>query len=201
MKAEHPVTLALTSFVEDYLAVHPTLTIARDPLWPSPCETDAALGKGLVHWRPQRRYDAKDFSGVESALGCTLHEDIKHYYGSFWSGTLEAEAAEGHVSLLFIWNPEDVDRLAENFIGHALQQKKHRTPLTWFFACTEPDSEYFLSVDQASGAILLETPGSPPVRQVADNLSSFIARLKPAKSAEQPANDLIEADDSNAADH
>lgn len=180
-QSEHPVTVALAAFIKDYLTLNPVLKIPRDPLWPSDCELTDAEDSVWVSWRPSTRHNAEDFIGLESALGCVVHEDIKAYYGSYWSDTLEAEAEEGHVSLLFLWNQADADRLTENLIGHVLQQRRQKMPLTWFFACTEPDSEYFLSVENDSGVVLLEKPGSRSVRQVADSLQAFLARLSPAR--------------------
>ena len=91
----------------------------------------------------------------------------------------------GHASLIQLWNQEDFDRLIENFIGHALAKRQLKEPLTLFIATTEADSEYFLSIDNATGAVLLEEPGRPPLRQVEDNLETFLRRLTPAAS--QPA--------------
>ena len=51
--------------------------------------------------------------------------------------------------------------------------------MTVFFACTEQDSELFLSVDNETGAVVLEKPGYKPIRQVADDLESFIRTLVP----------------------
>ena len=108
-----------------------------------------------------------------------MHPDIKAYYGAYWSAGLEAEAVDGHVSLLFLWNLDDVARLNENLIGHAMAKQRAKSSMSVFFACTEPDSELFLSVDNATGAVLLEKPGYPPVREVADDLASFITTLVP----------------------
>ena len=55
-----------------------------------------------------------------------------------------------------------------------------------FFACTEPDSELFLSVDNNSGAVLLEKPGFKPVREVASDLASFLTTLVPTEPVLHP---------------
>ena len=62
---------------------------------------------------------------------------------------------------------------------HALAKRQQRSPFTAFFANTDPDSDYFLSVDNATGQVLLEQPGRPPLRVVADNLASFLDSLEP----------------------
>lgn len=134
-----------------------------------------------MSWQPLRRQDgADDFAGLERALELSIHPDIKRYYGRYWSGGLEAEADEGHVSLLLLWNGEDADRLVENLIGHALAKRRARTPFTVFFACTEPESDLFLSVDNETGKVVLEAPGQKPLRVVAESLAQFLAVLRPA---------------------
>ncbi|MBT5702760.1 MAG: hypothetical protein HOI67_15040, partial [Gammaproteobacteria bacterium] len=42
-----------------------------------------------------------------------------------------------------------------------------------------PDTEIFLSIDNSSGAVLLEEPGKPPLRQVETDIHTFLRRLKP----------------------
>lgn len=119
------------------------------------------------------------FQGLSNALEIAIHPDIQAYYGSFWCGSIEAESEEGHVSLIQLWNPDDFDRLIQNLIGHALMKRRSKQPFTVFIANTEADSELFLSIDNDSGAILLEEPGKPPLRQVEDNLVAFLNRLTP----------------------
>jgi SecY interacting protein Syd len=185
----HPVTAALDAFVVRYLAQYPTLFDAYDPDWRSPCEIAAPThseGIDVVAWRPLKRSHADDFAGLERALELTIHPDIKAYYGSFWSGGLEATATEGHVSLILLWNPADAERLIENLLGHAMAKRRVKAPYTVFFACTEPDSELFLSVDNASGAVVLEAPGARPLRTVAPSLTDFLRGLTPAAPTLHP---------------
>ncbi len=179
-----PVGEALDAFVARYLECYPSLEDVFDPQWRSPCETGepyAADGGWRVPWRPLRRPEGSDdFAGLERALELTVHPDVKAYYGRYWSGGLEAEAPDGHVSLLLLWNPEDAERLVENLIGHTLAQRRSRSPFSIFFACTEADSELFLSVENESGRVLLEAPGRKPLRVVAESLAEFLATLNPA---------------------
>lgn len=179
------VGAALDAFIERYVAAHPRLDEPFDPAWRSPCELGEPYldrgGERRVSWQPLRRRDGgEDFAGLERALELSIHPDIKRYYGRYWSGGLEAEADEGHVSLLLLWNGEDADRLVENLIGHALAKRRARTPFTVFFACTEPESDLFLSVDNETGKVVLEAPGQKPLRVVADSLAQFLAGLCPA---------------------
>lgn len=179
------VETALAEFMEHMQKSYPDLQAPFDPAWRSPCEVgevvDGDAGP-LIGWQPLRRHPdtvAEDFAPLERALEITIHPDIKAYYGAYWAAGLEAEAVDGHVSLLFLWNTEDVARLNENLIGHALAKQQAKSSMSVFFACTDPDSELFLSVDNDSGAILLEKPGFKPVRQVADDLASFLETLVP----------------------
>jgi SecY interacting protein Syd len=182
---------ALAAFVTHTLQTYPDLRIAFDPQWRSPCETgepfDTAEGQ-VIAWRPVPRHPAStddDFAPIEQALNVVVHPDIKAYYGAFWSAGLEAEAIDGHVSLLFCWNQDDVARLNENLLGHAFARgarasRRSAQPLSLFFACTEPDSDLFLSVDNDTGVVLLERPGRGPVREVAANLAGFLDTLVPS---------------------
>lgn len=120
-----------------------------------------------------------DFSGIEHALEQALHEDIVTYYSAYWAGTFEADATEGQVSLIQLWNAEDFERLRGNLIGHAMAKQRQRQPLTVFFATTEPDSELFLSVDCETGRVMLEEPGKAPLKTVDNHLADFLARLEP----------------------
>ena len=190
----HPVTNALDAFVTRYVEQYPTLVDPFDPDWRSPCEVDAPRrveGVEVVPWRPLKRAHADDFAGLEHALELTVHPDIKAYYGSYWSGGLEATASDGHVSLILLWNPADAERLIENLLGHALAKRRARAPFTVFFACTEPDSELFLSVDNSTGAVVLEKPGARPLRTVAASLADFLAGLEPAAPTLHPERSLL----------
>lgn len=193
MRARSPVTDALAALHDRFALTGTTLQTDYDPEWTSPCERGQPQsrddGATLIHWQPVPRFDSQgiapeDFAGLENALEVGIHPDFKAYFSSFWSGGLETTASEGHVSLLQVWNPQDVDRLIENMIGHVLGQRRVRAPLAFFFACTEPDSDLILSIDNASGAVLLEQPGRKPLRTVADSLATFINTLQPAAPAD-----------------
>lgn len=159
-----------------------------DADWRSPCEipasnkTDLATDTNLISWKPVPQEPKVDFAGLANALETAIHPDLIAFFSGFWSSTIEAKSIEGHASLIQLWNQEDFDRLIENYIGHSIAKRKSKEPLTFFFATTEADSEYFLSVDNTSGAVLLEEPGRPPLKQVDDNLLNFLQRLKPVTS-------------------
>jgi SecY interacting protein Syd len=154
-----------------------TLTSPYDAEWRSPSEQ---FQSGLVtHWHPVPQETPVNFDGLANAVEAPIHPDIQAYYGSYWSGTLEANSDEGQVSLIQLWNTEDFDRLIANLIGHALMKMKAGLPFTVFFANTDPDTEYFLSIENESGQILLEEPGKPPLRVVDEDIHTFLGRLTP----------------------
>jgi len=190
------VASALKGFVARYTDEFPDLYEIHDPQWRSPCEVGEPHawpdGTQVVRWRPVARRYAEDFAGLENALETTIHPDIKAYYGAFWSGGLEARANEGHVSLILLWNPADADRLVENLIGHAMAKQRARAPFSVFFACTEANSELFLSVENDSGRVLLERPGRKPLRTVAESLAAFLSELEPASPFLHPERAALE---------
>lgn len=190
------VASVLKGFAARYTDEFPDLYEIHDPQWRSPCEVGEPHawpdGTQVVRWRPVARRYAEDFAGLENALETTIHPDIKAYYGAFWSGGLEARASEGHVSLILLWNPADADRLVENLIGHAMAKQRARAPFSVFFACTEANSELFLSVDNDSGRVLLERPGRKPLRTVAESLAAFLSELEPASPFLHPERTALE---------
>ena len=126
------VTEALAEFMDHTLKAYPDLRAPFDPEWRSPCEIGEPIeteNGPVIAWQPLARHpDAvtDDFAPLERALEIEIHPDIKAYYGAYWAAGLEAEAVDGHVSLLFPWNPEDVERLNENLIGHAMSKKANK---------------------------------------------------------------------------
>jgi len=193
------VQSALEQFVSHYLKSYPHLTEIFDPEWRSPCETGEPYtdeaGIVRVPWQPMRRRTntptEHDFAGLENALEVEIHPDIKRYYGSYWSGGLEAEAPQGHVSLILLWNHEDTNRLIANLIGHAMAKQRTRMPLSIFFACTEADSELFLSVHNETGEVVLEKPGHKAVDVVDNDLAAFIDTLVPAPPELHPERSAL----------
>jgi SecY interacting protein Syd len=92
---------------------------------------------------------------------------------------LSASADDGPVNLIQLWNPEDFERLIENLIGHSMAKQRLKQPFTVFIATTEPESQLFISIDNGTGNILLEEPGRPPLRTIADSLAEFLHNLTP----------------------
>ena len=156
------------------------LTTEHDPAWPSPCERGAPDADGRVAWVPVKR-DAFDLlDPLAETLRTDLHPAIVSYYGRWYSDGFRTLAPQGEVSLIGVWNDEDTLRLQQNLLGHALQQRRRRQPLTFFFALTEEDSDLVLSVDNERGAVVLEAPGTDRREDVAPDLATFLRTLEPA---------------------
>ena len=174
-----PTAIALTRFVEQAIAQQENGLFHQpyDDQWTSPCEVQQL--EGSTFWRPLLREHSLDFSGLANAAEAPIHQSIQDYYNLYWAGTLTGTTTEGDVSLIQVWNQDDFTRLLENLVGHLFYKIRAKAPFTVFFANTDDDSELFLSVDNETGAVLLEEPGRPPIRQVAPCLASFIERIEP----------------------
>jgi SecY interacting protein Syd len=127
----------------------------RDLEWPSPCEHEGSDTDGKVTWRPVRRETPADFSGLAAALETAIHPDFKAYFGRYWSDPIPSSGLCGNVELLQLWNPADEERMVANQLGHVLQARRAKRPLTLFFACgDDPDQLY--SLDNTTGEVLRE---------------------------------------------
>ena len=175
----HKVNAALSGLFQDALdrSGQDSFSTSFDPSFRSECELHQQGDNTL--WRPRLQSPPVDFTGLSNAVGSPIHPDVCAYFGSYWAGTLESTSQEGHVSLLQLWNQEDFDRLIGNLIGHFMAKQKMKQAFTVFFANTEPDSEFFLSIDNESGQILLEEPAKAPLRVVEQDLTTFLKRLTP----------------------
>lgn len=184
----HPVADALDRFITRQLALQPEPPrVPWDSEWPSQCYlTDTPQDGELTAWRPVKQQAPQDmFERLSEALGLNIHPDVVTFYSRYWSDPLPAHSEEGQLSLLQLWNPADMERLRGNLIGHAVAKHKQKQPMTLFIATTEPDGEYFLSVNNEDGSVWLEQPGKKPLRQLASSLAELIDRLTP-----EPVKDL-----------
>ena len=172
----------LDQIMEINLSIRGPLETAFDPEWRSPCEIGEPEIREdenpIINWEPVKRNSfADDFAGLERAIERPIHPDVKTYYSRYWSANLPMQAPDGYLELLFLWNEPDVTRLTENLIGHYLACKQNKNQFSVFFACTEPDSDYFLTINNESGVIQLELPGQKPIRELSANLNEFLSTL------------------------
>jgi SecY interacting protein Syd len=155
------------------------LQIEYDPSWPSSCYSEQKTEGELVAWAPVLREVPGDFKGIETGLEMKIHPDVVSFYGRYWSDNLSAETKQGKLQLLQAWNEDDFQRLQQNLVGHILMKRRLKQPETLFFALTDED-DFILSIDNLSGAVLLEQIGLEAKETLAPNLSSFIEQLQPS---------------------
>lgn len=177
----NPVSQALESFINAQQQLQPEPPrIPYDGEWPSLCYLKKVEEGEPVPWRPVRQLETTDmFTRLSEALEQPIHPDLVAFYSCYWSDPLPARCEDGQLNLLQVWNTDDMERLRGNLVGHALMKHKKRQPLTLFFATTEPDGNYFLSIQNDDGSVWLEQPGKKPLRQLAPSLAEFIAGLTP----------------------
>lgn len=150
-------------------------TVEHDPDWPSPCIA-GPVADGRVPWHSVPMARAPDFGRLARALEVPIHTDLVQYFGTVWSAPLPVRFEGNELELLQLWNEQDFEHLLANLIGHALEKKRVRQPLSLFFALVDDDR--FLSLDNQSGAVGLETVGLRTVFPVTPTLSEFLHRVE-----------------------
>ncbi len=148
--------------------------------WPSVCQQGqpflSETMQDSIHWRPVQRDNAQALSGLEKALETEIRPEIHSFFSRYWSEQIDCIFQQGNLTLLFVWNEADMERLIENQIGHALGKIRNKQTLTFFIACT--DSDYIISVENASGQVVLERPGYPMEKILSADLTQFIDELE-----------------------
>ena len=152
--------------------------IEYDSSWPSLCYCQEKKDGDLVTWKPILREVPGTFAGLETGLEMIIHPDIIAYYGRYWSENLNAQAEQGPLQLLQAWNEQDYQRLQQNIVGHILMKRRLKQAETIFFALTD-EEDFVLSIDNASGRVVLEQVGLEPKETLAPNLASFLENLQP----------------------
>ena len=146
-------------------------TAPHEPDWESLAISGSA-DSGLVYWQPTRRHEAFSLEGLSKALEAELPTECADYFGHFWSGSIPVMWGERPFELLQLWNNDDENNLKHNLLGHSLEKKRVREPLTVFFAVV--DDARFLSVDAATGAVMLEEVGGQRPEEVAADLAALL---------------------------
>ncbi|OZG72501.1 SecY-interacting protein [Hahella sp. CCB-MM4] len=137
-----------------------------------PAVTSLSGEESKLYWQPVSHGDTSGLEGLENGLETRLHQDIKDYYGSFWSDGIDCTSPAGEIHLLQVWNDADMEILKQNLLGHAFMKLKKKQPLTLFFGVGQGDE--ILVIDNSTGEVYLEIPGRRPHRKLADNLAQFI---------------------------
>jgi len=173
--------LFANSYIELFEKTNGCLPVVeKDNDWVSPCQQNDFDEKS-VYWKPVKSDKELSFENIESALEITLHQDIKIYFSTFLSESIEANCEEGRLSLLFAWNENDFQRLQENIIGHVLMKKRLKQSNTIFFAVTD-EEDLIISLDNDNGEVWVERVGCKPHKKLANSLSEFIEQLTPVCS-------------------
>lgn len=180
-------------YINAFKKIHQHLPIIEhDEQWPSICELpdngsdieQGCLSTNEVFWQPTmvpKSAEVKsglNFDNVESALGLVLHSDIKIYFTTLYSESLDVRCDDGALSLLFAWNQDDFERLQENLIGHILMKQRLKQAETVFFAVTD-EEDIIISIDNTSGAVWVERVGCKPHKKLAESLTQFIQAVVP----------------------
>ncbi len=167
-------------FINTYEAHSGILPITEyDAQWLSECQQGKPFMseqmQHSIHWQPVQRAHNDDFSGLEKALEIQLHPDIKIFFSHYWSDHIDAIFQQGNLSLMFIWNKADMQRLIENQLGHVLTKTRNKQALTFFIACT--DTDYIISIENETGQVVLERPGYAIEKVLATSLTDFLDAL------------------------
>ncbi len=183
-------------FVNDWLSLHriqqnaECLSIPFDAAWPSVCyhsidsaDSGSVFNDGdACYWSPVKQHQnpaQQDmFHRLGDALGLDIHPDLAAFYSRYWSQHLTATTPDGELELIQVWNQDDMERLRSNLLGQAMDKRKRKQPLSFFFAVTSPE-DGMLCVNNDSGEVWFELPGKKPVRKIADSLPLFLQSLTP----------------------
>lgn len=164
--------------IQQAAASQPQLLITEfEPELASPCYTGDGREGEPCSWQPVPMQGDYGFANIESALQITLNEQFCKYFTTYWSFNLLVQAEQGRCELLQVCSESDFARLQENLIGHLLMKQRLKQPPTLFFGLTDED-DFILSVDNASGEVVLEQVGKLPSRCLAPDLATFIDGLK-----------------------
>jgi SecY interacting protein Syd len=175
---------ALEKFINSYLNSYQNALSELPRYYPmgvaSPCiaQTFDEQSEDAVFWQPVKREPAGDFDNVASALAITLHQDINHFYASFFSAPLQFNSPWGEGELLLAWSLEDFEYLQQNIIGHLLMKQKLKQAPTWFIGVLS-DGDTMITVENDTGAVWIEVPGEVPKQQLAPSIAEFITQLSP----------------------
>ena len=161
--------------------------VCHDPQWTSPCELASGTEGEMSQWQWQNQTGQLSFVDVEQALELSFNEAITTYYNTIYSGALFATFGEHQIELLQIWNNSDFERLSQNIIGHILMQRRLKQQHTVFIGCIV-NGEQMLSIDNNTGAVLLEIPGATQRTVLCGSLSEFFSQAQPLA---EPDEELV----------
>lgn len=152
-------------------------SVEFDQDWKSECIVGSKDQHNQVRWRPVQKAKMNAFTDMQEALETTFHASMVAFYSSHWADGIRGTYEALDLSLIQVWNEDDLDMLKQNMLGHAFAKKKARQDLTLFIGCTE--SNEILSILNSTGEIILERPGSKDTLVLAEDLASFLRKFTP----------------------
>lgn len=181
------IETALDDFVSRYIEAHQLNSVPMvtefDHDLVSPClkadNLNSPVEKGQqVYWRPVKQDTSRGLDELAKALEIEINNELVTYYTRYWSDNLNASTHRGNLQLILPWNQDDFERLQQNLIGHMLMKRRLRQPDTFFIAVTDED-DFIISVDNASGRVMLEQVGIEPTDVLANSIAEFLDSLIP----------------------
>ncbi len=184
----NPLVETFDSFVNAYIDLagdaDRKLLTDYDADWFSPCLllseaqlVDVADGAPTT-WRPLLQPDTSHLRDLAKALDIEIHPQLETLFCRYYSHDLPASTDRGDLDILQAWNQDDFERLQKNLISHVLMKRRLKQPDTLFFATTDQE-DFIISIDVASGKVMLEQVGKVPEEVLADNLDNFMRSLRP----------------------
>lgn len=178
----------LDTFVSSYIDLvggsNRQMLTEFDADWLSPCiqasesELSNLKDGAEVAWLPVLQPANVHLNDLAAALELTIDPQLEALFCRYYSHDLPAQTERGDLDILQAWNKDDFERLQKNLISHVLMKRRLKQAETLFFATTDQD-DFIISVEVASGEVVLEQVGKTPQEVLAPDLASFFATLRP----------------------
>lgn len=115
---------------------------------------------------------------VEEVIDIKIHSDAHFFYGTQYAADMCAHFNHLNLKLVQVWSEEDFSRLEQNLIAHLTMQKKLKRRPSIFIATTDDETE-IISIDNQTGAVILEKLIENKFDILSDSLNEFLLSLKP----------------------
>ncbi len=178
----------LDNFINSYIDLvgndNRQMVTEFDADWLSPCiqvsEAElSSIDDGTeVYWAPSLQPKNTHLGDLAKALEVDIDPQLEALFCRYYSHDLPAQTDRGELDILQAWNKDDFERLQKNLISHVLMKRRLKQPETLFFATTDQD-DFIISLEVASGNVMLEQVGKIPTEVLASDLASFIKALRP----------------------